>query len=517
MNNNRQLLINMGATIAAFAIGTCISFFLTPFIVNHLGQAAYGFIGLASSIIDYTTLITVALNAMAGRFISICYMRGDVATANKYFSSVFFSNLFLAGFIFLLSIFFLVFIDSIINIPITLLEDVRLLFSILVLNSLIGLVTNVFGVATFIKNRLDLASIRSVVANIIRAAILFIAFGSFAPHVWYVGLSGFALVIYTVYFNIKYRNRLTPDLRVNVHNFEFKKVIELIKSGAWNIINKLSNILSQGLDLLFANLFVGATAMGTFSISKTVPIMSLSLMAQIANTFAPQLTNYYAQGQMWLIVNDLKKSIRVVSCFSTPILCSLYVFSGDFYHLWLPGQDYKELWLLTLLGFIEMPFTMPQEALWNVFTITNKLKLSSLALFCESIGVFITILILMCFFKNPINRLMILASVRSIWAFFRSMFFLPMYSAHCLHQHKCIFYNHILRSVLCLVLASGLAWVVRVLLPACTWMLLVVDVCIACIIGFTCNFYLVMTRHDRIYLLSQLSSVGIFKHNLTKK
>lgn len=498
------MAVNITATIVAFAVSTGITFFLTPFVVSRLGKAAYGFIGLSSSIIDYTSLITIALNAMAGRFVSISYLKGDKKLANKYFSSVFFSNLFFAGIIFLFAIFFLIYIDVLLDVPSELLRDVRLLFGLLVLNSMLGLVTGEFGVATFIKNRLELSSIRNVIADFLRAAILLIAFSCFAPHVWYIGLSGLILTVYTVIWNIKYRNRLTPDLRVNIKNFDLAKVKELISSGAWNIITKLSNILSQGLDLLFANIFVGAAAMGTFSISKTVPMMALALMGAIASTFAPQLTNYYAQGRNDLIVQELQKSIRVVSCFSTPILCSLYVFSGDFYHLWLPGQDYRELWLLTVLGFIASPFTMPQEALWNVFTITNKLKYSSLTLLGESIGVFCSILVLMNFVEDHMQRLIILACTRTVWGFFRSSFFLPMYAAHCLQQRLTIFYKYLLHSVLCLIVSVGLCFLLRSFVHADSWLKLIMMILLSCVIGFTCNFFGTMTKHDRGYLLGKI-------------
>lgn len=503
MGDNRKLALNMAFTIIGFAINTCITFFLSPFIVGHLGRAAYGFIGLSGSLLSYTSLITVALNAMAGRFISLSYMRGDVKSANQYFSSVFFSNMVFAGIILLLSIFLLIYIDSIFDVPANLLFDVRLLFFLLVIQSVISLVMNQFGIATFIRNKLYLGSIRSIIGSFLSAAILFLTYGLLTPHIWYTGLSGLAITIYTVCWNVKFRNNLTPDLRINIQSFEFKKVIELIKSGAWNIINRLSNILSQGFDLVFANIFVGAAAMGTFSLSKTLSMMTLSLMGQISGNFSPQLTNLYAAGRIDLVVHELKKSIRVISCFSTPILCSLYLFSGDFFRVWLPGQNWKELWLLATLGFIASPFTLPQEALWNVFTITNKLKYSSLTLLVESICVFSSVLLMMNLFHDALSRLVILASMRTLWGFFRSMLFLPMYAAHCLEQKLITFFSSIFHSVFGLATACGFAWLIRTLLPANSWGMLIVDVAMACFFGFTCNFFFVMTRHDRTYLLSR--------------
>lgn len=162
MSNNRRLAINMFATLVTFIVGFAISFFLSPFIVGRLGRAAYGFVGLSNNIISYTGLLTVALNSMAGRFVSIHYLNGDKKGANEYFSSVVFANIILAVLIAVIAVFTVGFIQYIFTVPNNLLSDVRLLMSLLFLNSIIGLITGIFSIATFITNRLDLSSIRNV-------------------------------------------------------------------------------------------------------------------------------------------------------------------------------------------------------------------------------------------------------------------------------------------------------------------------------------------------------------------
>lgn len=137
----------------------------------------------------------------------------------------------------------------------------RLLFGLLVLNSMLGLVTGEFGVATFIKNRLELSSIRNVIADFLRAAILLIAFSCFAPHVWYIGLSGLILTGYTVIWNIKYRNRLTPDLRVNIKNFDLRKVKELISSGV-EYYHKAKQHIKPGIGFAVCQYFCRSSGYG---------------------------------------------------------------------------------------------------------------------------------------------------------------------------------------------------------------------------------------------------------------
>ena len=68
---NKQTGINFIAQVMAFAINLCVSFFLTPFIIENIGAEANGFVGLANNFMEYAQLFTIAINSMAGRFITI--------------------------------------------------------------------------------------------------------------------------------------------------------------------------------------------------------------------------------------------------------------------------------------------------------------------------------------------------------------------------------------------------------------------------------------------------------------
>ena len=97
VKTKNHLVLNMSANIITFVINTAISFFLSPFIVRNVGVDAYGFIGLANNFISYATLITVAINSLSGRFVTVKIYENDMESANKYFSSVFIANTILAS------------------------------------------------------------------------------------------------------------------------------------------------------------------------------------------------------------------------------------------------------------------------------------------------------------------------------------------------------------------------------------------------------------------------------------
>lgn len=495
----------MGAAFVSFAVSFGISFFLTPYIVRSLGPEAYGFIGLTTNILGYTSLITIALNSMAGRFVTIKYTAGDIENANKYYASVFYSNIFLASVILLFTIGCVTWLEYMIEIPKDLIFDVKLLFSLLAFNQIVGLVFGIWGVATFIKNRLDLSNIRGIIGNLLNATILVTLFTAFSPHIWYMGVAGVFMTLYTTLTNQRFARRLTPELVLNRANYEWIKVKELLLSGIWNVVSKLGSILSSGLDLLIANICIGATAMGYFALTKNVPFMILGLFQMISGVFSPILTNLYAQGKKEEMKNELFKSIRIMSMFTAIPLTCLYIYGDYFYALWLPTEDCKELQMLTILGTFALPYTLPLEALWNIFTITNKLKYSTIFSLVESLVVFSLVMSSMIIVEDTHTKLIILACTRSICGVVRGFIFLPIYGAHCLELKKSIFYKTILTSLLYIAICLISCYIIRQLGAVDTWFKLVGVGILVTIICVSLSILIILSESDRKFLYKKIT------------
>ena len=66
--------INLISGIGVMITNICVSFFLSPYIIENIGIEANGFVSLANNFVAYADLIVTALNAMAARFITIAYV-----------------------------------------------------------------------------------------------------------------------------------------------------------------------------------------------------------------------------------------------------------------------------------------------------------------------------------------------------------------------------------------------------------------------------------------------------------
>ena len=498
------MAINMASSICVFVLNLCVTFFLTPFIVGKLGAAAYGYIGLSNNILGYTSVLTVAINSMAGRYVTLKMHERRYDEANKYMSSVFYINFAISCFIFIGVVIATIFLQDLIRIPAPLVGDVKTLFLLLGISSCIGLMTGIISVGAFIRNRIDITNVRNLIGSFIRVLLLLLLFGFLIPRLWYVGLTILIMNVYVLVSNYVFLRRLTPELTLSYQYFDWKHVKEVTLSGAWNILSKLSEILSRGFDLLLANLFISAKAMGLLSITQAIPLMIVSFFAMLSGNFAPEFTRLYAIRDYDKLKAELLKAVRMTGFLSCIPLSIFFAYGDIFYGLWLPKENANSLYILSCLGTFGLIFGMPQEPLWSIFTITNKVKQSSLNLFYNSIAIFMTVLLSVILIKDDMVRLICLAGIRSLYGTIRVITFLPVYGAKCLGFNKSTFYPLIFRNLFNVCLITSMSLVIKTLFMDTTWISLFVGVIVTAIIGLFIASFTVLKQNDRIYIFNNI-------------
>lgn len=478
----RRLYINTFALISSFCINLLINFFLAPYIVKNIGAEAYGFVGLANTMINYAQVFSVALNSLAARFIAISYHQCDYRKASRYMSSVLIGNLFCVAIVSVVVSFIIVNIETFLHIEQSLVMDVKLLFILIYINYIFIAVFSVYNVATFIKNRLDLASIRNVISSIIKVFVLVFCFSQFSIHVYYIGLSAFLCNVYLFASNFVLTKKLTPEISFSWNLYSWRVIKEVVSSGIWNSLSKLSDILSKGLDLLFVNLFIGGAAMGQLSISQTIPMIILSAFGVLASVFAPDITKSYALGNMEDIKKNLIFSIKFFSLLSSLPLALLYSFGDDFYKLWLPNQDAHFLSYLSILGTIDLCVILLQEPMYNIFVVTNKLKETSLVLLLFGVLNCFSMLVIALLDIDTTSKLYFIVFSHCFWNIIRGITYQPLYVARLLGLAKKTFYPFIIKNILSITLFCFLFKGIKNIYSIDNWISLIT-------VSFLCVFF----------------------------
>ena len=270
-----------------------------------------------------------------------------------------------------------------------------------------------------------------------------------------------------------------------------------LKAHSEQAISSLGTILTSSLDLLVANLFVGATAMGVLSVAKMMPTFVSSLISTIAAVFTPSLIIDYAKGKKEGVVNTINQSSKIISVICSLPLGFLIVYGKEFYLLWQPSQDAELLYSLSIITILGRVFFTGTEPLFNVFTVVNKVKQNSVVTLLNG---FISILITYICVRNTNWGVYAIAGVSVVCCFLKNMLFVIPYSAKYLGLKKKTFYNTVVYSIVCCVVLCMFGSIEKMIVEGETWLELIFAGIIFAVGGFIITTILILNKREREYL-----------------
>lgn len=499
--NTKQLIINMGASIVAFVLNLFISFFITPYITNQFGSDAYGFVKLANDFTNYASLASIALNSMASRFLMISREQGVVESSQKYFSSIHLANIVLTAILTIPSIICVVFLERFLVIPTILVWEVKLTFGITFISFLDNLLFSTYSNCYYLTNKLSIGSLREAISNIIRVLIILGLFLFTTPKISYIALGSLAATIFSVLYNIYFTKKLTPEFCFKIKNFEWKKLVQVLSAGIWNSITKLSQILSSGLDLIVTNLFVGSAEMGYLAIAKTVPNIIVSFNTTIANVFSPNMMSLYAKGDMEELKNISKTAMKFMCLFVTIPNAILIMMGKQFFKLWVPSQPAEFLCILSILTVINSCVTGPLTPLYQIFTITNKVKQSSIVMIVYG---FCTILLVFGCLKTTDLGVYAVAGVSLIGSIIVALCYQLPFSAIYIGLPWYTFFPEIGKGIISLGIQCVVCFFIHKILPLdLSWSTWFFEAIISACLGLIINIFLVLNKTERTVLIKK--------------
>lgn len=492
----KQTSINLITQVLSFVVNMAIGFFLTPYIVENV-QSGNGFITLSSNFVSYATLITTAINSMAGRFIAISYFRGEEENVLKYYSSVFFANIILCAIFTIPVVLLIVFLPNLIDVPYELINDVRALFLLVFSHFFIDLIFSTFVSSGYVLNRLDMVAMRKTEATVLKGVLTFAIFFVFAPHLWFVGFVQVLCSAYNAFRNYKIHKKLMPEVKISKKYFDVRKIVELASSGIWNTISAVGTVLISGLDVLIANVAINAAAMDLVSVAKYIPIYIQSLVVTLANVFAPKQTKLYAENDYGGMKKTLVSSSRFVALLTCIPVAFMLVYGKQFFTLWVPSKDAQALWILSTVAVSLYPIQLVASTFGAVITSANKVKLNSLVTIGFSLVSILVLFILLQFTDTEIIKLALIVGCSSVFMTVQNLGFTVPYCAKIIQCKTGAFYWVFVQAVIGVMITAAVCYFISVVFVADTWIKLIISGGIVCLIGAIVGFLLILGKEER--------------------
>ena len=501
MGKNRQLVINLVTTFIVLIVNIIINFGLSRYIVDAIGEEAYGFISLANNFVAYATIFTTALNSMASRFITIDIYNKRYESANKFFSSVLIANLIIILFLIIPSVFLIIYLQYILKIPVNLITDVKILFALIFFNFFINLIGGVFTIATYCTNKLYLSSLRKMESAIINVLIIVGLFVFFKPQTFYIGIGAILASIYIVLFNVYYTKKLIPEIKIKKSNFSGKKIGILLSSGLWNTVTNLGNVLCDGLDLIISNLAIDAATMGIVAIAKLPSNVFNTIISTISNVFQPQIISYYAKGDIDNVKIETIKGMKINGVFGNIPFAYVIAFGFAFCSTWMPNVENNVLSILFIITFINIFVGGLISPLYNIFTITNHVKGNALLNICSGIVSTLIVLLLLNITKLGVYAIV---GVSAVIGLLKGFIIVPIYAAYCLNIEKKTFIPPIFKYFVATIIMAIAFLGINFILPVNGWLTLGLSVILCGIIGIIVNLMLFLNKEEKKALIGIL-------------
>ena len=480
-----QMAKNIGMNILAFAVQFIISFYISPIVVSGIGTEAYGFIGLANDFTSYATILTSVFNAVASRFIANAYYNKDYDSASRYFNSLIVANIILAGFLGIVGIVIVPNLNIFLEIPQEILFDVKLTFALVFGSYILNLVTTVFTTSTFVANRTDIQGFRNIINQVVRLAMIILFLNFVSLRIYWIALATLIAGVVVAIMNVSLTKVLTPDIKINLRKYANKKdAFMLAKSGGWMAFTSLSNVLMHGLDLIIANLCIGAAEMGLLSIGRSFPSQFIGIINTIAPLFTPVFVSLYAKDDIKALVKSVNDSIYTCAILLFVPICGFIVYSQDFYTLWQSSLSAEEILIITILStitIVQAYFNATTASMAQLSVVVNKLKLPVFVSF--GCGVLNVALVLLLLNFTSLGVFAIVLSSTVIMSL-RYILFNSFYAAWCLGQPKTTFLWRTVKTWLSIPVLIGFMWLIKYLLPVSSWGGLILDAAICAAIGY---------------------------------
>lgn len=488
-SEKKQTAINLIAKTISYGTTMAISFFLTPYLVAKIGKEAYSFYPMANNFVNYMGVITIALNSMGSRFITVALTKENRKKANEYFYSILISNIILSVILLIPMTGIIVFLDRILNIPLDIVLSVRILFGLVFLSMLVNLLTNVFGVAVFSQNRMDLSSLCDILVGISRVVLYLFLFMCFKANLAFIGIVSLAVALITGVIQFIYTQKLLPFMQYSRQYFNAQAVKEVLASGIWNSVNQIGTVLLSTVGLMLCNILYGVSEAGDYSIALTVPQFVNGIVSMLSSTLMPGLTITYARGNKSATLQYVKSAQKLMAILINIPIAVFMAVGENFFRLWTPTVDPHKLQILSVLAVGYILVTSVAWPVSNMNTVMNRVKIPALVMVGTGVLNIVVICVLysttnLGIYSVPLSQLILFVANRAV--------FVCTYSAKCLHEKWYIFYPPLLRSLMGAAILFIISCFVNKMTNPNSWIVLIIECVFLGVIGFVINVMIVL-------------------------
>ena len=334
--------INVITNSARTAVMALIGVFLIPYYLDNLGASVYAIIPLATTISSYVLLVSDCLISACGRYVIIAIRKGDEEELSKLYNSGLFGMLRICLIILPIILLVSYYSTSIFAVPGDMSFQVRTMFLLVLISSLIVSLSSVFTNIFFAHNMMYKVHVSRLVYLLVQILLIVLLFNITEPSLVDIGfaylISAFVLIISLIVMS----RHLPLCPKINLHHHDKESFRKMGALGAWMVVSKIGSLLYIQISLILVNLYLGTEVQAGFAILSTIISMIGTAVNSISTSFDPILYRLYAEKRISDMIRVIHVGEEVLGyCLAMPI-AFLLAFSDEIITVWV-GDNFSYL------------------------------------------------------------------------------------------------------------------------------------------------------------------------------
>ncbi|MGE5055479.1 MAG: lipopolysaccharide biosynthesis protein [Acidobacteriota bacterium] len=355
MSLTRRALKNVISSWGGLAINIAVGFFLSPFILHHLGDEAFGLWVLIFSLTGYYGIFDFGIRSSLVRYVSKFEATGDKDQLSRLINTSLFTYTCLGVFLMCLTIVGSFYVDRLFHIAPAFLRDARILFLMVGTSLSVGFPLGISGGILEGLQKFYLMNWTNIVSTLVRAVLI--------VYVLRHGFGLLAVALITVSLPL-----ITALLRgVIAHNLlaisygwkyvDRASLREVANYGGVTFIIIVAGRLRFKSDAVIIGTFLSATAITFFSIGARLVDYAGEVVSSMAQIFTPMSSHLHATGDYNQIRRIFISGNRACALVMFPMTVALIVMGKSVIEAWV-GARYTSSY--TVLLALLIPSTLYQ-------------------------------------------------------------------------------------------------------------------------------------------------------------
>jgi O-antigen/teichoic acid export membrane protein len=361
MSRAKIYLKNLAANYVGYGANLLVMFFMSPFVVNSLGDVDYGVWSLMMSLTGYLGLTELGTRAGIGRFINYYMGKKDAEAVNAVMSAGMAIFTAIGGVLLVAAAVLAVTLPYLFpKIPADLVPATQVVVFLIALNLWVGFLVAPFRQLLQAHERFDLLTVTDLVVMTVRTAatVWCLWSGHGLKMLALIQLGSSLLGQVGVYL---FARRVFPQLGLRLSMVTRPRLRELFGFSVWAFISDVAWKMLYGLDTMVIAILLGPSSITYYAVAGMLLMRSRELTVQAAMVFSPRMIQNCARGEWATLEADFRHGCNLTMGIGILLVVGMIGFGQEFITLWMGprfGVSYHILVILCVAAAFDPAMIM---------------------------------------------------------------------------------------------------------------------------------------------------------------